>query len=74
MFIEFTSVRAHLRVRMQPSSIQHVLRRLGTWLGSQRLPQAGTQPDWARVPGRVWRRHSMLLVSLHERHAGLRHD
>jgi len=74
MTSEFIDYTTHLRVRMQPSRMRHVLRKLGALLGSRSQLQAGDQPDWARVPGRVWRRRSMLLTTLHEMRGGAGHD
>ncbi|HYQ72186.1 MAG TPA: hypothetical protein VET88_09700 [Gammaproteobacteria bacterium] len=64
----------HLIARSRRARLQHALRRFGVLLAGLRQPQAGEQPDWAHVPNRVWRRHSMLLVSLHELHGGMDHD
>lgn len=64
---------AHLLARIGHCRMHNAMQRLGALLASRWQLQAGEQPDWAHVPGRVWRRHSMLLTTLHEMRAGGRH-
>jgi len=75
MSTRFTYPTTPLPARSSDSRLQHAIRQLMMLIGSRPQPQAGVQPDWAQhVPDRVWRRHSMLLVSLHERHCGMNHE
>ena len=74
MTATFASRAAQFIVAMNASRMTQGIRRLGMLLERCRQPQSGKQPDWARVPARTWRRHSMLLVTLHEMHGGSDHD
>jgi hypothetical protein len=38
-----------------------------------RPPQAGNKPVGMHVPDRTWRRHSALLMTLHEKYHGRDH-
>jgi hypothetical protein len=42
------------------------IERFSAWRKPRPQRSLGTQPDWAHLPARVWRRNSALLNSLHE--------
>lgn len=63
-----------LLLRIKHFRMQFGRYRRGTLFDHRRHPQADEQPEWAHVPDRVWRRHSMLLMCLHEMHRGMGHE
>ncbi|WP_275098899.1 hypothetical protein [Sedimenticola hydrogenitrophicus] len=48
------------------------IERFSAWRKPRPQRSVGTQPDWAHLPERLWRRNSALLNSLHEKQ--LRND
>lgn len=70
----FTYCTTKLLMRIKHFRMHHTGPGRWTLFDRLRQPQVGGQPDWVHVPGRTWRRHSMLLMSLHDMHCDLDHE